>query len=138
MTDQFLIAALATGSNPANWTTLESLLGTNDVTLRAVEWTFEGSSSYVTLASGKTRGLGYPIAKWTFKALRPEQRENIRDFCTGLSADVYIRTPTNETSTGTRVWDDYQAIMNWMNRSELIGVNYVEEIEITFSNLIPV
>lgn len=136
MTDQFLIATLATGINPANWTTVESLLGAEDITLRALEWSFNPYSKYIKLHDGKIRGVGAPIAVWSFKALRPEQRENLRDFCTGISADVYIRTPTNDTVAGVRQWGNFQAIMNWMTRSELVGINYVEIIEITFTMLV--
>jgi len=138
MADEFLIAALATGSTPANWTKVETLLGTNDISLRALEWSYEPYSEYKKLADGKIKGVGAPKAIWSFKGLRFDQRENIKDFCTAMSSDVYIRTPTNETNAGVRIWDDFQAVMSWMPRSELVGLNAVEEIEITFTLLVAV
>lgn len=142
MTDQFLIALEATGSNPVNWTTVESLLtgtlpGNADITLRALEWSFEPYSRYDNLGNGHDKGRGFPVARWTFKGLRLEQRENLRDFCTGVSANVYIRTPTNETAAGVRIWDDFLGILHWVQRSELAsdGLNMVEMVELTFTHL---
>lgn len=137
----FLIAALATGTDPNNWSVVDTLLSnvSSDITGdRATEWEFIPYASEAGLANGKRFGRGYPIARWKFRALRPEQRENLRDFCTGLSADVYIRTPTNETSAGSRTWDDFQAILQWTSGAELVGVNYVEEVVLEFTHLIAI
>ena len=134
----FLIAASATGSDPNNWSVVSTLLstGSGDVTsARALQFDYEPFSKYVTLANGHKKGLGYPVAHWVFKALRPAQRENLRDFCTGVSADVYIRTRLTETTAGAETWGDFSAIMKWKEGAELIGVNYVEVIEITFTHL---
>jgi hypothetical protein len=136
----FLIAALATGSNPDNWSQVETLLLTAsaDVTLRALEWEYQPYSKAVVLGDGAQRGLGYPRARWLFKGLRPEQRENLKDFVASLSSEVYIRTPTNETSAGVRVWDDFQCLMHWTAEPELVGVNSVEGVEIRFTHLVAI
>jgi hypothetical protein len=144
MADQFLIALEVTGSNPAGWSVLSTLLasgtGAGDITLRSLEWAFEPYSKYDKLANGQDKGRGFPVARWTFKGLRIEQRENLRDFCSGPSANVYIRTPTNETSAGVRTWDDFLGIVHWVQRAELAsdGLNMVEMVELTFTHLVAI
>lgn len=138
--NEFLIALQATGADPDDWTSVETLLSSVDVepSLRTLEWEMQPYSSYKNLANGQKRGQGFPVIKWTFKYLRPEQRENLRDFCSGVSANVYIRTPVNETAAGVRAWKDYLSTMNWMERGEIIadGLAYVEMVEITFTHCI--
>lgn len=136
----FLIAALATGSDPDDWTEVQDLLSTTslDVTLRALEWKYQPYSKSVILGDGTQRGLGYPRARWLFKGLRPEQRENLKDFCSALSAEVYIRTPTNETAAGVRTWDDFSGILQWTTEPEQVGLNYVEMVELIFTHLVAV
>ena len=136
----FLIAALATGSNADNWSVVSTLLSSASADVssaRALEWEYQPYSRAVELGDGSVRGLGYPRARWLFKALRPEQRENLKDFCSTLSAAVYIRTPTNETAAGVRTWDDFSAILKWTVSTELVGVNYVEMVELVFTHLVP-
>lgn len=140
--NEFLLAALATGADPDDWTSVESLLSAVDEepSMRTLDWEFAPAVKFAKLADGTTKAIGLPVARWTFKYLRPEQRENLRDFCAGMSAEVYIRTKTNETSAGARTWGDYQAIMSWMERGEIIsdGLSYVEMVEISFTHLIQV
>lgn len=138
--NEFLIAAKATGSNPNNWTAVEGLLAavSGDVTMRAFEFNFQPYAKYVKLGNAQKKGMGFPVATWSFRALRSEQRENLRDFCADISAEVYIRTRTNETVAGAAVWKDYLCIMNWVERAELIGVAWVEMIEITFTRCVAV
>lgn len=136
----FLIAALATGSDPDDWTEVQDLLSavSGDITLRALEWEYQPYSKSVILGDGTQRGLGYPRARWLFKGLRPEQRENLKDFCSALSAEVYIRTPTNETAAGVRTWDDFSGILQWTTEPEQVGLNYVEMVELIFTHLVAV
>lgn len=136
----FLIAALATGSDPDDWTEVQDLLSavSLDVTLRTLEWEYQPYSRSVILGDGTQRGLGYPRVRWLFKGLRPEQRENLKDFCASLSAEVYIRTPTNETAAGVRTWDDFSGILQWTTEPEQVGLNYVEMVELIFTHLVAV
>jgi len=124
-----------------NWTLVSTLLSavSGDITVdRALEWEFQPYAEPVDLASGHVRGLGLPVVTWKFKALRPEQRENLKDFCSGLSANVYIQTPTNETAAGVRTWKKYQAIMKWMTSFEIVGVNHVEQVTLQFMQCVEV
>lgn len=135
--DEFLLDDTS-DPDPLTWGAVEDLLTavSSDITIgRALEWEFQPYTKGVTLGDGHVLGVGAPVATWKFRALKPEQRENIKDYCAGLSADVYIRTPTNETVAGVRVWKNYQAIMKWTDSFEIIGVDAVEEIVITFTNL---
>lgn len=128
-------------SNPANWNAVSTLLSSvsGDITAdRALEWEYQPYSSSKELDNGYRRGLGFPVVTWKFRALRPEQRENLKDFCSTLAADVYIQTPTNETTSGARVWKNYRAIMKWTDSFELVGVDYVEEVVLTFTHCIEV
>jgi len=133
----FLIAALATGSNPDNWSIVETLLSSvsADITLRTLDWGYQSYSSYDELGNGARLGKGYPRARWTFRGTRPEQRENLKDFCPSLSAQVYIRTPTNETAAGVRIWGDFLCWMHWTVGEELVGLEVVEMVELTFTHL---
>jgi hypothetical protein len=67
--------------------------------------------------SGRSQGKGFPSCQWIFSRLTPAQREQLRTFCTGASAVVYIQTMTNDKDTPHSVPSDsyqvYQAIMNW-------------------------
>jgi len=137
MADEFLLDNTS-DSNPATWNQVATLLSTvsGDITLaRALEWSYQPYARAVQLHNGQVRGLGYPIAVWRFGALRFEQRENLKDFCSGLSTNVYIRTPTNETAGGVRIWDDFLAIMKWTTESEIVGLDVVEQVILTFTHL---
>ena len=140
MTDQFLLGSSAS-ADPASWSIVATLLsnGSGDITEgRALEWEFQPYAEYETLGNGQTMGQGYPVITWTFKALRPDQRENLRDFCTGMSTTVYIRTPTNETTAGAKIWDDFLCILHWTTRAELVGVNYIEQVVLTFTHCVAI
>lgn len=80
------------------------------------DWTFEPFSSSIKLANGKVLGVGYPVASWSWNALKNEHIEILREqFCTypQLSADVYIRTPTLQLSSGLVVWGTFGCKMVW-------------------------
>ena len=71
-------------------------------------------SSYLPYArvnnkgNGGTRGIGSPVAQWQFQILSVEQYNQLKTFCAGASADVYINTKldddTFETFQGTMIW----------------------------------
>lgn len=134
----FLIAAFATGADPDDWTEVQDLLSAAslDITLRTLVWEYQPYSKVEIVGDGTQFGRGFPRARWLFKGLRPEQRENLKDFITALSADVYIRTPTNETAAGVRVWGDFSGIAHWTAGPELVGLNQVEMVEVTFTHLV--
>jgi len=87
-------------------------------------------------ASGLTIGKGFPSCQWIFSMLTAAQRTQLRVFCTGASATVYIRTMTNEADA----YANYQAIMHWPE-SELRDPSKRHdrlELKINFTHLVAV
>lgn len=76
---------------------------------------YEPYADYRTLASGKRMGLGAPVATWTFPTLERAQRDQLRTFCSGASATVYIRTATNDSADS---YADFEAVMHWPDTEE--------------------
>ncbi len=58
--------------------------------------------------NGSKRGFGFPVAYWSFPLMSLDERNQLKIFCTGASASVYIRTKKDDDS-----YVDYQATMNW-------------------------
>lgn len=88
----------------------------------------------VTAASGRVYGRGYPSCQWTFSRLTSAQRAQLKSFCPGASANVYIKTLANDDSYHT-----YQVVMVWPeeeNREPAVRDRL--ELTITFTHLIEV
>jgi hypothetical protein len=132
---EFRIATTSGGLASAN-SLLSTILAGYDKHYEP-EYSFKPQSSFIDVPNGGRRAMGKPVAIWKWAGLRFEQRQLLRAFCTGLSTLVYIKTATNETSSGTRTFTRYSAWMNWNPQTELIGVNYVEQVEIIFTGLVP-
>jgi len=69
---------------------------------------FRDFADVVTAASGRSYGRGLPTCKWIFSVLTSAQRQQLKTFCSGKSAVVYIRTLANDD-----VYYNYRAIMHW-------------------------
>ena len=54
------------------------------------------------------RGLGYPSADWLFPRLTVAERTQLKTFCAGASAVVYIRTLNHAGS-----YANYKAVLVW-------------------------
>jgi len=67
-------------------------------------------SRYVNLGNGQVRGAGFARAEWRWGFVTQAQRNQLRTFCTGASAEVYIQTRKNDTSDAYQV---YTAVMVW-------------------------
>lgn len=67
-------------------------------------------SRTVNLGDGGKRGVGFPMASWTFPLLTVEQRDQLKSFCTDASNEVYIRTKLNDDTyaafTATMIWPE--------------------------------
>jgi len=72
------------------------------------DWSYSDYSAEVELANGKVRGMGYPTASWIWGHLEKAERTKLRTFCTGKSAEVYIKTLVNDLSYKT-----FRAVMIW-------------------------
>jgi hypothetical protein len=91
--------------------TLESMtpLDELDAPVKEPNSIFQDYSERLILGDGSARGVGAPVAIWTFELLEDANpRNQLKEFCPGASADVYIRTLRNDDTFGI-----YQAIMHW-------------------------
>jgi len=52
----------------------------------------------VDLANGQNRGIGLPYAEWHFGFMSSDQYENLRDFCAGISAAIYVAMPDSDNT----------------------------------------
>ena len=62
----------------------------------------------VRAASGRVYSQGYPSCEWIFSPLSSAQRAQLKTFCAGESANVYIKTLAADDTYKT-----YQAVMVW-------------------------
>jgi len=71
---------------------------------------YQEYSRHLTLGDGTVRGAGWTIAEWRWTYLTRPQRDQLKTFCAGASASIYIKTRTNETED---VYDVFTAVMIW-------------------------
>lgn len=84
----------------------------------------------VNKGNGGKRGVGSPVAIWTFPLLTVEQRDQLKTFCPDASGVVYIRTKLNDDT-----YADFQATMLWVeNEPRWYGVK--QNYQIVFRNLV--
>jgi hypothetical protein len=69
----------------------------------------------VDLGDASRRGFGLPWATWTWDVLSKAQRDQLRTFCSGASAQIYIRTYKRDAS---EVWANYLVQMIWPDEEE--------------------
>lgn len=102
------------------------------------DWSFKPYASVAKLGNGHDKGMGFPSAVWRWNQLHDKQREILRTLCPGLSSNVYIRTPVNETSSGAKTWKNFQAIMHWTPEDEDKQVGRTLGIVLLFTHLVEV
>ncbi len=83
--------------------------------LPAPKSAFRPYSKRIDLGDGTVRGLGWVTATWRFGVLKSSLRDQLRVFCAGASASVYIKTRKNNTSDAYQV---YTAVMIWPEEEE--------------------
>lgn len=72
--------------------------------------TYHGGADEIDLGNGAVRLAGWVNVEWHWGFLTRSQRDQLRTFCTGASATVFIRTRTNDTAdsyaylTGQMIW----------------------------------
>lgn len=79
-------------------------------------WFYRGDVERRKLASGLIRSLGLPVAEWRWGVISQAQRDMLRTFCSGASAQVYIRTKTNNSSDA---YANFLAMMVWPEEEEV-------------------
>lgn len=117
-------------------TTLEGMTNVEQLTeaLPAPRSTYQDYSALVQLGSGGMIGQGFPAATWVFGTLTTAQRDQLKTFCPGASATVYIKTKLGSEASGADEFAVFTAIMTWPfpepGRTYSMRNNYV--IEFTF------
>lgn len=133
----FKIAPLTEGNNPIYWYDLDDYLSEADIPIRP-DWSFRQYSDSAKTLGGAKFGRGFPVATWSMP-LTASQRYKLREICPGLSADVYVETPTNELDIyGEIIWIQAQAVMNWTDGEENRQVGRTLDAEIVFTELVEV
>lgn len=82
----------------------------------APKGSFQPYAEPFQLGNGRIRGGGLPTDSWTFSYLPKSARDNLRDFCTGASSAVYIRTRTIDAAdsiTGEDAFETFSAVVVW-------------------------
>ena len=99
------------GTTYGGLTNVESLA----TPLNAPKSTFTEYSQNIALGSGAVRGGGWAVATWNWGFLTQAQRNQLRTFCTGKSASIFIQTRKNDTSDAYQV---YTAVMVWPDEED--------------------
>lgn len=113
-------------------TTLVGLATLDSLDIPDPKSEFAHFTEYVPLVSGGVRGVGSPVAIWRWGYLTQAQRDALRVFCTGASAEVYIETRETDSSD---VFDQYSATMIWPLEEERDAFHRME-FEVRFQNLV--
>ena len=90
-----------------------------------------------TAASGRSLGQGFPTCQWIFSRLTPAHREQLRAFCPGPSAVVYIRTMTNEKDSPHGIpadaYQTFRAVLHWPEDERRDPAKTHDRLELTLS-----
>jgi hypothetical protein len=115
-----------TGANTIN---LESLA----TPLDAPRSSFVDYSRVIPLGDGTLRGAGWPTGEWRWGYMSQAQRNQLRTFCTGASAAVYVRTRENDTSDA---YQRYTATMVWPTDGEDKAHGKRLDFVVVFQNMV--
>jgi hypothetical protein len=79
------------------------------------------------------RGVGYPACTWIWSVIPRIERDALRQYCTGKSAAVFIKTKTMDTSDS---YHTYSAIMVWPTQEEERDAERRIQFKITFKTMV--
>lgn len=97
-------------------TTIENLASLKSLGVTPPLQSFKPFSVAIETADGGAVGEGWGVDEWGWNVITNAERAILRAFCTGLSADVIIRT-YNDSLT-TPAWRVYRAKMLWTPEAE--------------------
>jgi hypothetical protein len=98
------------------------------------DYEFEDYADEIALGDTGTRGVGLPVARWVFGLLDDvDQRDQLKSFCAGLSATVYITTQRNDGA-----YVDYQAVMHWPRKEKHFTEQNPADLIIEFTGLVEI
>jgi len=92
---------------------------------------YQPFARYARLGDGSIRGFGLPMARWTFPIITVEERDQLKTFCAGASAAVFISTKLNDNS-----YDDFTATMIWPDSESRFPGGHFTNLVIEFRDLV--
>lgn len=95
---------------------------------------FRSYSKLLDLGSGLKRGAGWPTAEWNYGFLTQAQREQLRTFCAGASAEVFITTRTRDEDNEDSLFKTFKAVMIWPEEEDYRNSRRVD-VTIKFTRL---
>ncbi|MBI9042930.1 MAG: hypothetical protein JEZ06_00505 [Anaerolineaceae bacterium] len=122
------ISSFEIGATEVGMVNIESL----GVPLPVPRATYSPGKTRVDLPDGSVRWLGWVRAEWFFPILTDAQRDQLKGFCTGESADVFINTLIKNQGT---VFDAFSGVMVWPEREER-KAGLVKGLKIRFQKLV--
>ena len=98
-------------------------------------WAFQDGGVF-DLDDGSQRVIGLPKAQWRWDIITDDEREALRTFCPGVSAEVYISTYNNDDVDTVH---SYRCVLLWpTDKGEIVQATYRTDFEISFVNLVEV
>lgn len=97
------------GTSVVGLTAVESLT----VAVPAPKSNYQPYQEAIDLGDRKTRGLGLPSTTWRWNIITAAQRNQLRAFCAGASAEIYIATRKDDDTFG-----NFKAVMIWPQAEE--------------------
>lgn len=113
-------------------TTLAGMQALSAMSIPAPQTTYRPYSIDVRLGDGLVRGMGFPVATWHWGFLSAAQRDALKAYCAGQSAQVYIRTPKDDLN-----FNDYQAVMVWPTEEDRVAGRALD-VTLEFHRLVEV
>lgn len=134
-TTEFKLSPISVGSDPDDWATVQSILGSADIPVEP-DASFRKYSAVMSSLGGLRIGQGFPVVSWNFDALNGVQRYALRQICPGPSARVYFSTLSSDVDEdGERIWVDAAGVMNWPEGDEELEGNTTLDLEIIFTQV---
>lgn len=93
---------------------------------------YRDAAAQKVAVSGATLALGEPQADWEWTYLTMDMRNQLRAFCPGASANVYIRALKNDGS-----YANFSAIVHWP-AEEQRSSQYTLNLVLSFTHLVEI
>jgi len=119
------------GTTAAGTTNVEDLT----TSVKAPKSTFNKYSDSISLGDATVRGLGNPVTTWRWGWLDQDEYDQLRTFCSGKSAEIYINTKKDDGS-----YDKYSCVVVWPDMSSIVkqerdGSFYYQDFVLEFRHL---